>query len=134
MSMVKILANCVIIILCCWATFVSISALFGVYFYFPLISKVGDGVPIHRLQIIRISVFLSFAYFGCMHLLRGNEPLYPVQFLSVFLKFLTLVAIPFLLSPEIANTEYIVWLFFALCTLVLHFATKPTYRKYFSKK
>ena len=128
------ISNLIIICLSAWAIYASVSVFFGVNLYFPLVNAEEANIPFHRLQIVRVAVLLTFAYFGIVHLLKGSEPLYPIQFLTVYLKMLVLTAIPICIIYDVVIFEYFVVLFFFLCAIILHLASKPRYRKYFSTR
>lgn len=128
------ISNLIIICLSAWAIYASVSVFFGVNLYFPLVNAEEAHIPYHRLQIVRVAVLLTFAYFGIVHLLKGSEPLYPIQFLTVYLKMLVLTAIPICIIYDVVIFEYFVVLFFFVCAIILHFASKPRYRKYFSTR
>jgi hypothetical protein len=128
------ISNLIIICLSAWAIYASVSVFFGLNLYFPLVNAEEANIPYHRLQIVRVAVLLTFAYFGIVHLLKGSEPLYPIQFLTVYLKMLVLTAIPICVIYDVVIFEYFVVLFFLVCAIILHLASKPRYRKYFSTK
>lgn len=128
------ISNLIIFCLSAWAIYASVSVFFGVNLYFPLVNAQEANIPYHRLQIVRVAVLLTLAYFGIVHLLKGSEPLYPIQFLTVYLKMLVLTAIPICVIYDVVITEYFVILFFFICALVLHLGSKPRYRKYFSTR
>lgn len=128
------ISNLIIICLSTWAIYISASAFWGITVYFPFIVSDEANIPFHRMQIVRISVLLTFAYFGIMHLIKGSDPLYPIQFLSVYLKFLVIAGLPICFIHGVPFLEYSIWLFFFICSVILHIASKPKYRKYFSTK
>ena len=128
------ISNLIIICLSAWAIYASVSVFFGVNLYFPLVNAEEANIPYHRLQIVRVAVLLTFAYFGIVHLLKGSEPLYPIQFLTVYLKMLVLTAMPICVIYNVVISEYFVVLFFLVCAIILHLASKPRYRKYFSTR
>jgi hypothetical protein len=128
------ISNLIIICLSAWAIYASVSVFFGLNLYFPLVNAEEANIPYHRLQIVRVAVLLTFAYFGIVHLLKGSEPLYPIQFLTVYLKMLVLTAIPICVIYDVVIYEYFVVLFFLVCAIILHLASKPRYRKYFSTR
>jgi len=92
------ISNVIIFCLSLWAIYVSVTTFWGVTFYFPFVRAEDSDIPFHRLQTVRIAVLLTFAYFGFVHLTKGSEPLYPIQFLSILLKFLVISTLPIFLS------------------------------------
>ena len=128
------ISNVIIFCLSLWAIYVSVTTFWGVTFYFPFVRAEASDIPFHRLQTVRIAVLLTFAYFGFVHLTKGSEPLYPIQFLSIFLKFLVISALPIFYLYDAETYNYSVLFFFFVCALILHLASKPKYKKYFYKK
>ena len=79
-------------------------------------------------------MFLTFAYFAIIHLLNGSREMYPVKFLEVYLAILTCVGTVIFVQQDVAPSEYLVVLFFGVCAFILHMASRPTFRRYFSSK
>ena len=128
------ISNVIIFCLSLWALYVCVTTFWGVTFYFPFVRAEESDIPFHRLQSVRIAVLLTFAYFGFIHLTKGSEPLYPIQFLSVFLKSLVISALPIFYLYDVETYNYSILFFFFVCALILHLASKPKYKKYFYKK
>lgn len=128
------ISNVIIFCLSLWALYVCVTTFWGVTFYFPFVRAEESDIPFHRLQTVRIAVFLTFAYFGFIHLTKGSEPLYPIQFLSVFLKSLVISGLPIFYLYDVETYDYSILFFFFVCALILHLASKPKYKKYFYKK
>ena len=134
MSALRVISKLVIGSLALWAVYASVTAFFGVSVYFPLRLADADTIPYHRWQAVRISVFLTFAYFSIIHLLNGSREMYPVKFLEAYLTILTLVAVVIFLQQQVQPSEYLVVLFFGVCAFILHMASRATLRRYFSRK
>ena len=128
------LSNLLIFCLATWALYISISVFFGITIYFPFQVSEQKFVPYHRWQSVRIAVFLTFAYFAMIHLVRGSKQLYPIKFLEIYIKALTITASILFYRNKVETSEYFVLLFFLFCSVVLHIAARPKYRKYFTKK
>ena len=78
-----------IFVLGAWAIFAGVTALLGYTFYFPFeFVQSLESIPFHRWQVVRVSVFLTFGYLALRHFVLGNEKLYPIQFIDIYLKFL----------------------------------------------
>ena len=134
MLQAKNISNVIIFCLSLWGIYIAINSFWGNIFYFPFVLAEDAQIPYHRLQTIRIAVLLTFAYFGMVHLIKGSQQLYPIQFLSVFLNFMVISGFPILYVSDVLTTEYFILLFFCFCAIALHFASKQKYRKYFAKK
>ena len=65
-------ANSVIGLLSLWAIYAVSTSLAGVPIVFPISSGGETGVPMSRLVAIRHAVFVTFAFYGIMHLLQGS--------------------------------------------------------------
>ena len=131
---IKAAMKLLIIVLTGWSIYVSVSAFFGITIYFPL--KITDEhfVPYHRWQSVRISVFVTFAYFAIMHLFNEDKEYHPIQFLEIYIKILTIVGFVIFYKTGVQNSEYLVILFFVLSSIILHLACRKKYKRYFTKK
>ena len=134
MSALRVISKLLIGLLALWGVYASVTAFFGVSVYFPLRLADADPIPYHRWQAVRISVFLTFAYFSIIHLLNGSREMYPVKFLEAYLTILTLVAVVIFVQQKVEPSEYLVVLFFGVCAFILHMASRATLRRYFSRK
>ena len=86
MSVKIFFSNFLILGLAAWAVFIAVSVFFGITIYFPFIISEQESIPYHRWQTVRIAVFLTFAYFAIIHLIRGSRELYPITFLEIYIK------------------------------------------------
>ena len=134
MKWVRYTANIIILILALWAVYATATALFGVSVYFPIRVAGADSIPEHRWQSARLSVFVTFAYYAAIHLINGSREVYPIHFLKVYLLALTIVGTIVFIRAGVPVHEYALPVFFAACTLILHIASRPRFRKYFSRK
>ena len=119
-----------------WALFAGVVALLGYTFYFPFqFSQSLEDIPFHRYQLIRVSVFLTFAYLAMRHFLFGNQKLFPIQFLDLYLKFLVGSGL-FIYYQQGINEyrEYATLGFFLVAAILSHFLSRPDYRKIFFKR
>ena len=123
-------------ILGAWAIFAGICALLGYTFNFPFeFTKTLEDIPFHRWQVVRVSVFLTFGYLAIRHFLLGNEKLYPVQFLDIYLKFLGGSGLIIYYHQGITEyREYATLGFFIVAALFSHFLARPEYKKIFFKR
>ena len=132
----RIVAQIMIFVLGAWALFAGVVALFGYTFSFPFqFSQSLEDIPLHRYQLVRVSVFLTFAYLAIRHFLFGTQKLYPVQFLDLYLKFL--VGSGPLIYYQHGITEYgeyAVLGFFLVAAILSHLLSTPDYRKIFFKR
>ena len=125
-----------IFVLGAWAIFAGVTALLGYTFYFPFeFVQSLESIPFHRWQVVRVSLFLTFGYLALRHFVLGNEKLYPIQFIDIYLKFLAGGGI-FIYYQEGINEyhEIAVLGFFFIASILVHFLAKPDFKKIFFKR
>ena len=130
--MVKILAKIIVGLLSLWAISSFIAELMGVTIFFPFNIVDKQEIPYHRITSIRLSVILIFAYFGFRYLFFQTEKLYPIQFLDIYIKSLTICALFVFYTSQIQLREYYFVIFFFIISIVLHFASRNKIRSYFN--
>ena len=130
--MTKILSKIIVTVLSLWAIFTIISELMGITVYFPFNFVEREEIPYHRINSVRLSVFLTFIYFGIRYIFFQSEKLYPIQFLDVYLKSLTLCGIFVFYSTGVELREYYFILFFLVVSTITHFASRNKIRSYFN--
>ena len=119
-----------------WAVLAAIVALFGYSFSFPFeFNESVNDTPFHRWQIVRVSVFLTFGYLAMRHFLFGNEKMFPVQFLDLYLKFVVGSGLIIYYQQGINDlSEYATLGFFLVAAIFSHFLSRPEYKKIFFKR
>ena len=100
----------------------------GITVYFPFNFVEREEIPYHRINSVRLSVFLTFIYFGFRYLFFQSEKLYPIQFLEIYIKSLTVCGIFVYYSLEIPIREWRFLLFFLIVSIILHFASRQVKR------
>ena len=130
--MVKTLAKIIICILSLWAISSFIAELMGVTIYFPFNIVEKQEIPYHRISSIRLSVILTFSYFGFRYLFLQSEKLYPIQFLDIYIKSLTICSLFIFYSSQVELREYYFVIFFFVVSIILHFASRNRMRSYFN--
>ena len=88
--MIRILSKLIVAVLSLWAAFIIIFELMGVTVYFPFNFVEKQEIPYHRINSVRISVLLTFVYFGIRYLFFQTDKLYPIQFLDIYIKSITI--------------------------------------------
>ena len=119
-----------------WAVLAAIIALFGYSFSFPFeFNESLNDIPFHRWQIVRVSVFLTFGYLAMRHFLFGNEKMFPVQFLDLYLKFVVGSGLIIYYQQGITDFSECATLgFFLVAAIFSHFLSRPEYKKIFFKR
>ena len=130
--MVRTLAKFIIGLLSIWALAFIIAEIMGVTIYFPFTIVERQEIPYHRIASVRLAVFLTFAYFGFRYLFLQSEKLYPIQFLEIYIKSLTVCCLFVFYNSEVEYREYYFVLFLFIVSLILHYASRNKIRSYFN--
>ena len=130
--MARTLAKIIIGLLSLWALASVIAEIMGVTFYFPFNVVESQEIPYHRVASVRLSVFLTFAYFGFRYLFFQSEKLFPIQFLDIYIKSLTICGFFIFYTSQVEIREYYFVLLFFIVSIILHFASKNKIRSYFN--
>ena len=130
--MVKTLAKFIIGLLSLWAVVFITAEIIGVTIYFPFTIVEKQELPYHRITSVRLAVFLTFAYFGFRYIFFQSEKLYPIQFLEIYLKSLTVCCLFVFYTSLVEFREYYFVLFLFIVSLILHYASRNKIRSYFN--
>ena len=130
--MARKLAKIIIGLLSLWALASVIAEIMGITIYFPLNVVERQEIPYHRVASVRLSVFLTFAYFGFRYLFFQSEKLFPIQFLDVYIKSLTICGFFVFYTSKVEIREYYFVLFLFIVSIILHFASRNKIRSYFN--
>ena len=130
--MARILSKFIVALLALWATSAFIAELLGVTIYFPFNVVERQEVPYHRLTTLRLSIFLTFSYFGFRYIFFQTDKLYPIQFLDIYIKFFTITGLFVFYTMDVELREYYFISFFFVVSIILHFASRKKIRNYFN--
>jgi len=122
--MAKNLSKIIVAVLTLWAIFIIVSEIMGITVYFPFNFVEREEIPYHRINSVRLSVFLTFIYFGFRYLFFQSEKLYPIQFLEIYIKSLTVCGAFVYYSMKIPLSEWRFVLFFLIVSIIIHFASR----------
>ena len=86
------------------------------------------------MQSVRLSVIITFVYFGFRYLIWNTVKMYPIQFLNVILKSLAISSLFVYYTSQMELKEYWFVLFFFVVAAILHMASRPEIKKYFRHK
>tara|TARA_B100001029_G_C15026313_1_gene433848 strand:- start:607 stop:999 length:393 start_codon:yes stop_codon:yes gene_type:complete len=128
----RILSKIIVAMLALWAAFIVISEIAGVTVFFPFNFVETVEIPYHRMQAVRLSVFLTFIYFGVLYIFMQSEKLYPIQFLDIYIKSITICSLFVFYSQNVSFREYYFVFFFFVVSVILHFASRKKIRNYFN--
>ncbi len=126
-------AKLIVIILSLFALAIVFGYIFDRSLIFPFTFSDDLYVPDHRLQAVRLGAASTFAYFGIRYIFYQSTKLYPIQFMGIFLFFLSTIGSISYYKNNVNISEYLVPLFFLISSIVLYQAGKPEFRSYFRK-
>ena len=125
-------------ILIVFLTLIGITILIGeivnVHIYFPLFKTESEQIPYHRMQSVRLSLIITFIYFGIRYMIWNTVKMYPVQVLNIILKSLAASSLFVYFTLQMELREYWFVLFFFIVAAILHFSSRPEIKKYFKQK
>ena len=130
--MLRIIGKLLVFTLSIFAIFLGICAVLGIQIYFPFNVAEGEEIPYHRMQSIRVAVFITFTYYGALYLINSIKEVYPIHFLKVFMISFGITSLIFAYQAKVGINEIILAIFYLCCGLVFHLISKPTIRKYFN--
>ena len=130
--MARSLSKIIVAILTIWAVVAFIAEIIGVSIFFPFNIVEKQEIPYHRLASLRLSIFLTFAYFGLRYLFLQTDKLYPIQFLDIYIKSLTISGLFVFYSMNVEIREYYFVFFFFVVSVILNFASRRKIRSYFN--
>ena len=127
----RFIANIVISALVLWALSASILGFLGVTVVFPWVVNESNEIPVHRSEAVRIALFLTFAYYGIMHLLNKSHQLFPIHFMTTYLFYLSIAAIIVFYRHKQIIEEFGIIGFFVFFWLACYIVSKPSVKNYF---
>ena len=130
--MTRLLSKIIISLLTLWAVSAFIAEIMGVTIFFPFNIVERQEIPYHRLSSLRLSIMLTFSYFGFRYLFLQTDKLYPIQFLDIYIKSLTISGLFVFYSMNVELREYYFVFFFFVVSVILHFASRRKIRSYFN--
>jgi hypothetical protein len=134
MGILRIVSILLLLFLAVYSVLTALGAFAGITIYFPFHIANAESIPYHRWQSVRVAVLLAFAYFTLLHIFRGTKALYPIRFLEIFIKILTVTGVVLFYRTGMIATDYGIILFLIGCSAILHISARPRLRKYFSRR
>ena len=133
-NMSQLLSKIIITLLTLLGIAILVGEIFNLHIYFPLNVAENNEIPYHRMQSIRLSLIVTFVYFGVRYIFWQSIKMYPIQFLNIYLKSLAVCSLLVFYSFQVETREYYFVLFFFVVAIILHFASRPEIRRYFRHK
>ncbi len=130
--MLRTIGKLLVLVLSIFAIFLGICALIGIQIYFPFNVAEGEEIPYHRMQSIRVAVFITFVFYGTLYLINSIKEVYPIHFLKVFMISFGITSLVFSYQAEAGSKEIILAIFYLLCGVIFHLISKPAIKKYFT--
>ena len=130
--MLRIIGKLLVLILSIFALFLGICAVLGIQVYFPFNIAEGKEIPYHRMQSIRVAVFITFTFYGALYLINSIKEVYPIHFLKVFMISFGITSLIFSYQADAGAKEIILAIFYLCCGLIFHLISRPAIKKYFT--
>ena len=130
--MLRIIGKLLVLILSFFAILLGVCAILGIQIYFPFNIAEGKEIPYHRMQSIRVAVFITFTFYGALYLINSIREVYPIHFLKVFMVSFGITSLVFSYQAEAGAKEIILAIFYLCCGLVFHLISRPEIKKYFT--
>ena len=129
----RLIAKLLVTAMVIWLLSVIICGLLGVSIQFPFTIVDEGEIAYHRLQTIRISLFLTVAYYGLQYVLGFAKEVYPINFVKVYIFNMCIVGLALFYRLNVEREEYLVLAFWLLFLAILNIATANRYRRLFKK-
>ena len=129
----RLIAKLLVTAMVIWLLSVIICGLLGVSIQFPFTIVDEGEIAYHRLQTIRISLFLTVAYYGLQYVLGFTKEVYPINFVKVYIFNMCIVGLALFYRLNVEREEYLVLAFWLFFLAILNIATTNRYRRLFKK-
>ena len=130
----RLFAKLLVTTMVIWLLSVVICSLFGVSIQFPFTLVEEGEIAYHRLQTIRIALFLTVAYYGLQYVLGRTKEVYPINFVKVYIFNMCIIGLALFYRLGVDRDEYLILAFWLLFLAILNIATTNRYRRLFKKK
>ncbi len=130
----RLFAKLLVTTMVIWLLSVVICSLFGVSIQFPFTLVEEGEIAYHRLQTIRIALFLTVAYYGLQYVLGRTKEVYPINFVKVYIFNMCIIGLALFYRLGVDREEYLILAFWLLFLAILNIATTSRYRRLFKKK
>ena len=130
----RLLAKLLVASMVIWLLSVVICGLLGVSIQFPFTLIEEGEIAYHRLQTLRIALFLTVAYYGLQYVLGLTKEVYPINFVKVYIFNMCIVGLALFYRLDVDREEYLVLAFWLLFLAILNIASTNRYRRLFKKK
>ena len=94
-----------------WLLSVVICGLLGVSIQFPFTLIEEGEIAYHRLQTLRIALFLTVSYYGLQYVLGLTKQVYPINFVKVYIFNMCIVGLALFYRLDVDREEYLILAF-----------------------
>ena len=136
MSRLKIVYLFIVFVAAAWSVVVVGMSLFSEekVLFIPLPGMVDDAHAVDRLEVLRLSGFLVFAYFALIHVFANEARFTSGHVLVSIMTSITLVGTSkLLMSDRFPNDAFYLFVF-ALSGMVIILGSRPSVRRYFKRR
>ena len=130
----RLFAKLLVAAMVIWLLSVVICGLLGVSIQFPFTLIEEGEIAYHRLQTLRIALFLTISYYGLQYVLDLTKQVYPINFVKVYIFNMCIVGLALFYRLDVDREEYLVLAFWLFFLAILNIATANRYRRLFKKK
>ena len=130
----RLFAKLLVAAMVIWLLSVVTCGLLGISIQFPFTLIEEGEIAYHRLQTLRIALFLTIAYYGLQYVLDLTKQVYPINFVKVFIFNMCIVGLALFYRLDVDREEYLILAFWLLFLAILNIATANRYRRLFKKK
>ncbi len=130
----RLFAKLLVAAMVIWLLSVVTCGLLGISIQFPFTLIEEGEIAYHRLQTLRIALFLTIAYYGLQYVLDLTKQVYPINFVKVYIFNMCIVGLALFYRLDVDREEYLVLAFWLLFLAILNIATANRYRRLFKKK
>ena len=130
----RLFSKLLVIAMVIWLLSVVVCSLFGVSIQFPFTIVEEGEIAYHRLQTLRIALFLTIAYYGLQYVLDLTKEVYPINFVKVYIFNMCIVGLAVFYRLGVDREEYLILAFWLLFLAILNITTTNRYRRLFRKK
>ena len=136
MSRLKFVYLFIVFVAAAWSLVVVGMSLFSEekLLFIPLPEMVDDAHAVDRLEVLRLSGFLVFAYFALIHVFANEARFTSGHVLVSIMTSVTLVGTSkLLMSDRFPNDAFYLFVF-ALSGMVIILGSRPSVRRYFKRR
>ncbi len=134
MSIVRRVYLAAIFVAALWSIFITILSVIGEPVYFYPTENNSNEAPVHRFEVLRLSMFLTFAYFALMHVLQPDKKFSASHVLISMLTFMVLVGSVVSVTKNFLFGEFGYLVAIGLSAIAIFFASRPRVRRYFARR